>query len=56
MPNMLKATFYGLALGLMVFLTSGYSVYVILWRYAGMDSIPAGSTPAVVLGGVWALG
>jgi hypothetical protein len=56
MPNMLKATLWGLGFGLIVFLTSGYSVYAILWHYAGMDNIPADSPPAVGLGGVWAFG
>jgi len=56
MRNFLKATFSGLALGIAVFLLVGWCVYSVLWHVAGMDNIPPDSNPAVVLGGVWALG
>ena len=55
MLNAIKATLWGLALGLVVFLVSGYGVYAILWWFAGMNRIPPDSTPAAALGGLGAL-
>lgn len=51
MKTAIIALLQGLLCSLAIFAASAWTIYSVLWKWYGMDNIPPGSMPGVMMGG-----